>query len=119
MIQVLIVDDNAMFNQAIARLLERQPDMEVVGRASSLGQARVKLSGVDVAIIDRGLPDGDGLELIGELRKASPGAGVLVLSLTLEDQHPGQALEAGADEILDKLAPHGEIIRAIHRVAGG
>jgi DNA-binding NarL/FixJ family response regulator len=119
MIQVLIVDDNAMFNQAIARLLERQPDMEVVGRASSLVEAREKLSGVDVAIIDRGLPDGDGLELIGELRQASPGAGVLVLSLTLEDRHPGQALEAGADEILDKLAPHGEIISAIHRVAGG
>jgi two-component system, chemotaxis family, protein-glutamate methylesterase/glutaminase len=51
MIQVLIVDDNAMFNQAIARLLERQPDMEVVGRASSLVEAREKLSGVDVAII--------------------------------------------------------------------
>jgi chemotaxis response regulator CheB len=51
MIQVLIVDDNAMFNQAFARLLERQPDMEVVGRASSLVEAREKLSGVDVAII--------------------------------------------------------------------
>jgi DNA-binding NarL/FixJ family response regulator len=119
MIQVLIVGDNAMFNQAFARLLERQPDMEVAALASSLVGAREKLSGVDVAIIDRGLPDGDGLELIGELRQASPGAGVLVLSLTLEHAHPGQALEAGADEILDKLAAREEIISAIHRVSGG
>jgi DNA-binding NarL/FixJ family response regulator len=119
MIQVLIVDDNDMFNQAFARLLKRQPDMEVVAQASSLVEAREKLSGVDVAIIDRGLPDGDGLELIGELRQASPGAGVLVMSLTLEDRHPGEALEAGADEILDKLARREETISAIHRVAAG
>jgi DNA-binding NarL/FixJ family response regulator len=119
MIQILLVEDNDMFRQAFARLLEREPDMEVVAQASSLMEAREKLSGVDMAIIDRGLPDGDGLELIGELRQASPGAAVLVLSLTLEDRHPGQALEAGADEILDKIAPRVEIISAIHRVAGG
>ena len=119
MFRILLVEDNDMFRQAFVRLLERKPDMEVVAQASSLEETRGKLSGVDVAIIDRGLPDGDGLDLIGELRQASPGAAVLVLSLTLEHAHPRVALEAGADEVLDKLAPHGEITSAIHRVAGG
>ena len=119
MIRVMIVDDNEQFREAFVRLLEHQPAVEVVARAGSLAEAREKLWGVDVAIIDRGLPDGDGIELISELRQVSPGAGVLILSLTLEHLHPGKALEAGADEILDKLASREEILSAIHRVAAG
>jgi two-component system response regulator DesR len=119
MIRVLVVDDNDEFGRAFVRLLEHQPDMEVVALAGSLAEAREELSGVNVAIIDRGLPDGDGLELIGELRRASPGAGVLVLSVTLEAAHPRQALEAGADETLDKMATPEEIAGAVRRVAGG
>jgi transposase len=72
MIRVLLVDDNAEFREVFARLLERQQDIEVVAQAGSLAQARANISGVDVAVIDRGLPDGDGLEPISELRQASP-----------------------------------------------
>ena len=115
----MLVDNNDMFRQVFVRLLERQPDIEVVVQAGSLAEARGSLSGVDVAIIDRGLPDGDGLELIGELREASPGAGVLVMSATVEQAHPEEALEAGADGILDKIAPPEETLSAIRRVGGG
>src|ERR671912_1172695 len=104
MLRILVVDDNAGFRDVFSLGLDYQPDFEVVAQAGSLAEARAMLEGIDVAIVDRGLPDGDGLELIGELREASPGAAVLVLSLTLEDRHPGEALEAGADEVLDKLA---------------
>jgi DNA-binding NarL/FixJ family response regulator len=83
MISVLLVDNNDMFRQVFVRLLERQPDIEVAVQAGSLAQARGSLSGVDVAILDRGLPDGDGIEIIGELREASPGAAVLVMSATV------------------------------------
>jgi DNA-binding NarL/FixJ family response regulator len=119
MVRVLVVDNNAEFLGVFVRLLERQPDMEVVAQAASLVQARGKLEGVDVAIIDRGLPDGDGLELIGELREGSPGAAVLVMSVTVEEARPEQAIEAGADGIIDKVAPPEEIISAIRRVGGG
>src|SRR5215216_4721332 len=84
MIRLLVIENNAEFLEVFSRLLERQPDMEVVAQAASLVQARGKLSGVDVAIIDRGLPNGDGPELIGELREGSPGAAVLVMSATVE-----------------------------------
>jgi DNA-binding NarL/FixJ family response regulator len=73
MIRLLLVDNNAEFLEVFTRLLERQPDMEVVAQAASLVQARGKLSGVDVAIIDRGLPDGDGLEIIGAIRGVGGG----------------------------------------------
>lgn len=119
MIRLLIVDDNDAFGEAFVRLLAHQPDIEVVARAGSLAEAREVFSGIDVAIIDRGLPDGDGLELISELRQVSPCVGVLVFSVTLEHMHPGEALGAGAEEVLDKLATPKEIVGTIRRVAGG
>jgi DNA-binding NarL/FixJ family response regulator len=72
MIRVLVVDDHAGFRDALATLLDNQPDLEVVGRAGSLSEAHTILRGVDVALLDRGLPDGNGFELLGELREMNP-----------------------------------------------
>ena len=119
MIRVLVVDDNTGFRQALAMLLEVQQDMEVVAQAGSLAEAREKLSGVDVALIDRGLSDGEGLELKDEVRRVSPGAKVLAMSLTTEELHPREALEAGADGVLDKIAPPEQIAAQIREVVGG
>jgi DNA-binding NarL/FixJ family response regulator len=119
MIRILLVDDNTDYRQTFCRMLERQADIEVVGLAGSLAEARRLLRGVDLALIDRGLPDGDGLEIISELREASPGAAVLVMSTTAEEAHPWDAVEAGADGIIDKIAPPEETIGAIRRVGGG
>jgi DNA-binding NarL/FixJ family response regulator len=113
MLRVLLVDDNTEFRQAMVRLLDYQPDMQIVGLAGSLAEARQNLRGVDVALIDRGLPDGDGLELIGELREANPGARVLAASLTMEERHPWEALEAGADGVLDKIGTPQQTFAAI------
>ena len=71
------------------------------------------LEGVDVALIDRGLPDGDGLELIGELRAMNPGARVYVISSTDEVIHPTDAIEAGADGVIDKLDDSARVFAAI------
>ena len=119
MIRLLLVENNAEFLEVFSRLLERQPDMEVVAQAASLVQARGKLEGVDVAIIDRGLPDGDGIEIISELRQASPGAGVLVMSTSAEERHPQEASEAGADGVLDKIETPKQIFSKIREVVGG
>ena len=113
MIRVLLVDDRADFRQTFARLLERQPDIEVVAAAGSLAEGRTMLEGVDVALLDRGLPDGDGLELIGELRAMNPGARVFVISSTDEVIHPTDAIEAGADGVIDKLDTSERVFAAI------
>jgi DNA-binding NarL/FixJ family response regulator len=119
MLRVLLVDDNTQFRQAMVRLLDYQPDIQIVGLAGSLAEARHNLRGVDVALIDRGLPDGDGLALIGELREANPGAKVLVTSLTLEEMHPWEALEAGADGVLDKIGTPQQTFAAIRELGDG
>jgi DNA-binding NarL/FixJ family response regulator len=105
MIRVLVVDDRIDFRLAFVGLLEGQPDLEVVSQAGSLAEARTMLEGVDVALIDRGLPDGDGLELIGPLRAVNPGARVFVISSTVEMIHPTDAAQAGAEGVIDKLDP--------------
>jgi DNA-binding NarL/FixJ family response regulator len=111
--RVLVVDDRTDFRMAFAVLLEGQPDLEVVGQAGSLAEAREMLQGVDVALVDRGLPDGDGLELLGPLREANPEARVFVISATVELRHPGDAIEAGADGVIDKLDAPEAVFAAI------
>jgi len=113
MSRVLMVEDHALYRQVIILLLEMQPDIEVVGGAGSLSEARTMLEGVDVAILDRGLPDGDGLELIDELHEASPGVKVLVINVLEELAKPQEVLEAGADAVLSKLATTDRVLATI------
>ena len=116
MIRVLLVDDNTQYARVFAFALDLQPDIEVVGIAGTLAEARAMLEGVDVAILDRQLPDGDGLELISELREASPGAKVLVMSATPQLVNTQEVLEAGADRMLDKIAPHDKVFATIREL---
>jgi DNA-binding NarL/FixJ family response regulator len=118
MIRVLLVDGHTEYVRVFSLTLDWQPDMEVVGIAGTLAEARAMLEGVDVAILDRMLPDGDGLELISELREASPSVKVLVMSAFAEMAKPPEALEAGADRVLGKVAPHDEVFTTIRELGG-
>ena len=119
MLRVLVVDDHIDFRQAFAAVLDAQPDMGMVAQAGSLAEARPMLEGVDVALLDRGLPDGDGLKLMLPLRKANPQARVLVMSATVEMRHPTDAIEAGADGVIDKVDAPERMFAAIRGEGGG
>jgi DNA-binding NarL/FixJ family response regulator len=119
MIRVLVVDDRIDFRLAFCGLLEADPDLKVVSQAGSLAEARTMLEGVDVARLDRGLPDGDGLELVGPLRAVNPGARVFVISSTVEMLHPKDAIEAGAKGVIDKLDPPERVFAAMRGEGGG
>jgi len=118
MIRILVVDDRIDFRMAFVGMLEGDPDLKVVSQAGSLAEARTMLEGIDVALIDRGLPDGDGLELIGALRAVNPGARVFVISSTVEMIHPKDAIEAGAEGVIDKLDPPERVFAAIRGEGG-
>ncbi len=120
MIRVLLVEDHAAFREALAFLLGRESDIEVVAQAGSLAETREALGGrFDVAVVDLGLPDGDGKELIGELRRASPGTLVLVLSATIEPEDLDDLRKAGADAVLAKVESPPIIAKEVRRLAGG
>jgi DNA-binding NarL/FixJ family response regulator len=117
-IRVMLVEDQADFRRLMEALLSRQPDLEVVAQAGSLAEAR-GLAGMvsfDVAVLDLGLPDGNGADMISELRWGNPGVGVLVLSASLDATSIEKATDAGADEIMDKLSPLPEVLATVRRL---
>jgi len=121
-IRILLVDDHALFRQPLAFMLEREPDMTVTGQAGTLAEARQAIQSagsVDVAIVDLGLPDGDGVELIRDLRALNPHALVLVVTAQADRQRWAEALEAGAAGVLHKSASLDQIIDAIRRLHAG
>jgi DNA-binding NarL/FixJ family response regulator len=119
MARIMLVEDHAAFRQALAALLSQEPDLEVVAQAGSLAQARQMLdTPLDVAVLDLSLPDGDGRELIGELRHSNAGISILVLSVMLGPSHLEEVLKAGADAVLHKVASPQTIVEEVRRLAG-
>jgi len=117
--RVMLVEDHAAFRQSLAALLSQEPDIEVVVQAGSLAQARQMLdTPLDVAVLDLRLPDGDGRELIGELRQRNAGISVLVLTVMLGPGHLEEVMKAGADAVLHKVASPANIIQEVRRLAG-
>lgn len=116
-IRLLLVEDRGLFRQGLACVLDREPGFEVVGQAGSLAEARVRVSGgePDVVVAELELPDGDGVDLISELYNI--GFRVLVLTISLDPDRHARALEAGAEEVLTKMASLAEIREAIKRLA--
>jgi DNA-binding NarL/FixJ family response regulator len=118
-VRVLLVEDHASVRQAIASAFQREADFDVVGEAASLAEARGMLDNVDVAVLDLGLPDGYGADLIAELRKVNRRAQALVLSATVDRAEIARAIQSGAAGVLDKTADLDEVVDAVRRVRGG
>ena len=115
----MLVEDHIAYREALAFVLAHEPDLEVVAQAGSLAEAREMLEErPDVAVIDLALPDGDGSELFGELRRSNPGISVVVLSATIEVGHIEDLLRAGADAVLDKVESPPTIAEEVRRLAG-
>ena len=117
--RVLLVEDHAAVREAIAEMFEREPDFEVVGQAASLAESRSMLEGVDIAIVDLGLPDGWGGDLIEELREHNPRAQALVLSASLDRAEIARAIQSGAAGTLDKSAHLAELVDSARRLRAG
>ena len=121
--RILLVEDHTSYRDAATSVFEREPGFEVVGQAGSLTQARKILKGgslaVDVAIVDLGLPDGYGGELIKELREINPQAQALVLSASLDKSEVAGAIEAGAAGVLHKSVGMEEVVQAVRRLKAG
>ena len=114
---LLVVHHNA-FREALATRLNQEDDLEVAWQAGSMTDTRdVHLDGIDVALVDPLLPDGDRLELIREVSVANPNALALVLSHNLDPALYHQASGAGAVEVLATNTGIGEVIEAVRRSA--
>jgi CheY-like chemotaxis protein len=122
--RILFVEDEANFRKVFTRLLREalapeQLDVAFVevGSASE-ARARLREGGLDAALIDVTLPDGNGLDLVGEIHNGGPGDHIptLVLTASLETSVAGRAMEAGAQGAFSKMASVPETAGAIMRL---
>jgi len=121
--RVLLVDEDNLFRQILALVLERSTLLKESLQASSLTATRQVLSNSDhkpdLVIVDLDLTNGGRFELpIGELRVMVPDVPVIGITLKDDAQRRERALRAGADEVLTMTAPPEEIVEAAKRLIG-
>ena len=117
----MLVEDHASFRQTLAFVFDQESEFEVVAQAESLAEARQVMDGleVDLGVMDLSLPDGEGIELIKDLREANPHFAALVLTASLDRAEHARAVESGAAGILHKSAGVDEIMDATRRLGEG
>ncbi len=120
-ISVLLVDDHSLVRRGFRRMLEDEPDLNVVGEAGT-GDEAIKLAlslRPHVVVMDCALPGTSGLAATRKILEELPGTAILVLSMHSEDTLVRQALDAGARGYVLKSAVDLELAAAIRSVAAG
>lgn len=119
-IDVLLVEDNDVFREALELLLDVTPDVRVVASVPN-GEAALEVCprvDPDVVLVDYRLPGLDGVETTAAIRSACPRASVVVLTATAETGEVAALLEAGAVACLTKDREFDDIVGAIRNAAG-
>jgi DNA-binding NarL/FixJ family response regulator len=120
-VRVLLVDDQALFREALATLLEVRPEIEVVGEAGD-GDAALRQAAVlepDVVLMDLHMPVLDGIAATRRLRVEQPGVRVLALTTFDDDEDVFSALRAGAVGYLLKDVSSDRLVEALLAAANG
>jgi len=121
-VSIVLIDDHAILRQGLRSLLEREPDLQVVGEASSAGEALavVERTRPSIVLLDMKLSpaaDNDGLGLCSRLTTLYPGLSVLVLSTFVDDALVVSAIQHGACGYVVKDVDTVELVRSIRLVA--
>jgi DNA-binding NarL/FixJ family response regulator len=120
-IRVLIVDDHFVVRLGLKHALNNEPDMEVIGEASTGAEALESFRRLqpDVTVLDMRLPQSSGAATISQLREKWPEAKTLIFSTFTGDEDVFQAFQAGALGYVSKMAPREDLMGALRAVAAG
>jgi len=118
---VLVVEDEPEFLRQYCEAITREPGFHLTGAVTTLAAALalIEQSVPDVLVVDLGLPDGNGTDLIRRAAKNRPDCDALVVTVFGDDQHVIDAIEAGATGYLLKDSPPGELARCIRELRAG
>ena len=120
-LRLLLGDDHTLVRQGLRKILEERADWEVVAEAGD-GREVVRPAlkhKPDVAVLDIGMPQLNGIEATRQILKREPGVHVLMLSMHSDEAYITRALQAGAKGYLLKDSAGKELIRAVETVAAG
>lgn len=120
-IRILIADDHGVIRAGLRALLEKEPDLQVVGEASNGVETLSRAAELrpDILLLDITMPRPDGIEVTRQLAKSLPGVRVLILTLHEGVSMLREAIAAGAAGYIVKQAIDVELIGAIHAVSRG
>jgi DNA-binding NarL/FixJ family response regulator len=120
-IRIFLLDDHEIVRRGLAELLTLEPDMEVVGEASSAAEAlhRIPAARPHVAVLDVRLPDGSGVEVCREIRSQLPDTRCLMLTSYADDEALFNAIMAGASGYVLKDVRGTDLLSAVRQVAAG
>ena len=119
--RILLADDHVVMRSGLRLLLERQPNLQVVGEAAD-GQEAVRLAAAEqpeVVIMDIAMPHLNGVEATRQIVMRNPETAVVILSMHSDESYVLRSLKAGARAYLLKDSAEADLIAAIHAIGEG
>lgn len=119
--RLVLADDHALVRDGLRRVIEAEPDLEVVGEAANVAGTieQVAATQPDLLVLDVSMPGGGGIAALGEIRKASASTRILVLTMHDDPEHLRVALISGASGFVLKHAAGRELVSAVRAVLQG
>lgn len=121
LLRILIADDHPFVRTGLRHVLEEHPEFKVAGEASD-GREAVRLAEQehpDVAVLDIGMPNLNGIEAARQISEALPGISIIMLSMHSDEAYVLRSLKAGARAFLLKQSAESDLINAIKAVSQG
>jgi DNA-binding NarL/FixJ family response regulator len=120
-VRVLIVDDHAVFSDALATILKTEPEIEVVGKGGTVREAidQARALQPDVVLLDIHMPDGSGIEAAGAIKKDRPQTQIVILTSDEEESVLRSAVQAGVTGYLSKHESAAQVVQAVRSAAQG
>jgi DNA-binding NarL/FixJ family response regulator len=119
--RIVIVDDHALFRNALREFLSQEPDFQIVGEASNMREA-IRAIGIfspHLVLTDLTMPDTHGIEAVTEIKRHFPDVKIVVISLHREHEFRLWCRKAGAADYIVKDAIHDELRDSIRAVLAG
>jgi len=120
-ISIIIVEDEPEFRRRFAQIIDSEPTMRLAGVAANKREAQVLIDReeFEVMLIDLGLPDGTGIDLIRSVSQRKPDVDIMVVTVFGDEQHVVSSIEAGATGYILKDSTPADVISCIRLLRAG
>lgn len=119
-LNIILIDDHPLLRMGVAGYIEQEPDLRLTAQLANAAELRAWIEAgnrADAALLDRSLPDADGLDLVSDLRDL--GIKVIMLTIADSDEEISEAISSGVDGYVVKSSDPDQVLAAIRSVCDG